>query len=183
MIMDIRPLPPEVVELLETVGAPPRLRAHLTLVHEAAVRLTERVSALWPTLDYDPEAVRMGAATHDIGKLVFPEELTGPGKNHEAVGAGVLVDCGFPEDYTRFTRTHGQWAREEALTPEDLLVALADTLWKGQREDALEDRCCRLIAGRCGLDPWRVSIRFYEMTEEIADGAEERLLWQQGHGL
>ena len=181
--MDILPLPPEVAELLETVGASPRLRAHLALVHDVAVRLTERLSALWPTLEYDAEAVRMGAATHDIGKVVFPDELTGSGTHHEAVGAGVLADCGFPERFARFTRTHANWEQEPAIGLEDLLVALADTLWKGKRDDTLEDRCCRLIAGKCHLDPWRVSIRFYEVTEEVADGAAERVVWQQRHDL
>ena len=179
----ITPLPPEVEELLETVGAAPRLRAHLALVHDTAARMTERISVHWPTLEYDPEAVRMGAATHDIGKAVFPEELVGEGRHHEAVGAGVLADCGFPVRFARFTRTHGRWEQEEGILLEDLLVALADTLWKGKRDDALEDRCCRRIAAISGLDPWRVSLRFYEMMEEIADGAAERVVWQQKHGL
>ncbi len=181
--MDVEPLPLEIVELLDTVQAPPRLRAHLALVHQAAVWLTERITAHWPMLAYDPEAVRIGAATHDIGKAVFPEEIMGPGRNHEAIGAGVLRDCGIPEVWTRFTRTHGQWAQEEDVTLEDLLVALADALWKGQRDDVLEDLCCHRIAQGCGLDPWRVSLRFYEMTEQIAAGAAERVVWQQGHGL
>ena len=174
-------MPPEVAELLEKAKAPPMLRAHLALVHDAAVTLTECISALWPELEYDPEAVRMGAATHDIGKVVFPDEMTGPGRHHEAVGAGVLADCGFPERFARFTRTHGRWRQEQDAPLEDLLVALADTLWKGERDDELEDRCCRTIARMCGLDPWRVSLRFYEMTEQVAEGAEERLAWQQEH--
>ena len=178
--MDIQPLPPDVVELLETAGASPLLRAHLALVHDTAVRLTERVSALWPTLSYDPEAVRVGAATHDIGKTVFPEELTTPGRYHETVGVGVLLDTGFPERLARFARTHGQWRQEEGAEAEDLLVALADTLWKGERDEELEERCCRAIARRCGLDPWRVALRFYEMTEALAEGGEERLAWQAG---
>ena len=182
-MLEIEPLPPDVVKLLKMLGARPLLRAHLALVHDFTVRLTERVSDLWPMLSYDSAAVRMGAATHDIGKTVFPEELTVPGHYHKTVGAGVLLDAGFPQRLTRFARTHGQWRQDEDLAVEDLLVALADTLCKGQRDEELEERCCRVIARECELDPWRVSLRFYEMTGSLAEGAEARLAWQARHGM
>ena len=104
-----------------------------------------------------------------------------PGHYHETVGAGVLLDSGFPERLARFARTHGQWQQDEGAEMEDLLVALADALWKGRRDEELEERCCHVIARQCHLDPWRVSLRFYEMTEDLAEGADERLAWQAEH--
>ena len=177
--MEIEPLPPDVVELLEMVEASPLLRAHLALVHDTAVRLTGQVSTFWPMLDYDVASVQVGAATHDIGKAIFPEEMTQTGRYHESIGPGMLMDAGFPARLARFARTHGQWRQDEVVGLEDLLVALADTLWKGARDEDLEERCCQAIAMQCRLDPWRVSLRFYDMTEALAGGGKERLAWQE----
>lgn len=181
--MDMRPLPPQVVELLEMVEAPLRLRAHLALVHDVSVRLTEMVSEWWPTLAYDREAVQMGAATHDIGKIVFPDEMMGAGRHHEAVGAGVLADVGIPERFARFTRTHGRWAQDESVTVEDLLVALANTLWKGTRDEDLEERFCQTLAQQCGAELWTVYLKFADMAEAVVRDAPERLAWQEAHPL
>ena len=46
--MNVAPLPPEVVTLLDKLNAPPRLIAHLTLVHDVARTLTTRLSGLAP---------------------------------------------------------------------------------------------------------------------------------------
>jgi hypothetical protein len=35
----VQPLPPQVQQLLQTLAAPPRLIAHLTLVHDVAEQL------------------------------------------------------------------------------------------------------------------------------------------------
>src|SRR5438128_21686 len=88
-------LPTQVEHLLVLLAAPPRLVAHLALVHHVAGQLTERVSQDWPLLDYDREAVLLGAATHDIGKIVYRDELIHPGKHHEEVGEEILLEQGF----------------------------------------------------------------------------------------
>src|SRR5215469_17385942 len=90
-LVNLKPLPPSVDDLLRQLKASPRLVAHLTLVHDVACRLTERLNADWgQMLAFDRAAVRMGAAVHDIGKTVIPEELTLPGHAHEAAGEALL---------------------------------------------------------------------------------------------
>src|ERR671932_2961269 len=137
MMEDVRPLPPVVVELLRGLDAPPRLLAHLVLVHDVSARLLESLAATWPHLPIDAGAVLLGAATHDIGKVRVPEELTGPGTTHAMLGQQLLEERGFPAEVARFARTHETWAEEPDVTPEDLLVALSDYLWRGERDAPL----------------------------------------------
>jgi HD superfamily phosphodiesterase len=72
--------------LLIEAGASPRLAAHLRAVYDVACQMIERLHARWPELDFDADAVRFGAATHDIGKAKHPDELSGPGSAHEPDG-------------------------------------------------------------------------------------------------
>jgi hypothetical protein len=120
-------LPPEVLDILTKYAAPPRLVAHLTIVHDVAIRLIKHVDASWPMLEYDRELVLIGAATHDVGKVVYPNELTGPGTQHEETGPQLLLESGFQDTYARFARTHAQWDREPSVQLEDVFVAFADT--------------------------------------------------------
>jgi HD-like signal output (HDOD) protein len=111
------------------------LRVHLQLVYEVGLEIVVAIDCLWPDLPYDREAICIGAATHDIGKAVHQQELTGPGQRHEDSGPWLLRHHGFPEEYARFARTHAQWHKEPNPTLEDLLAALADTIWKGKRDE------------------------------------------------
>ncbi|MDG4821079.1 phosphohydrolase [Asanoa sp. WMMD1127] len=86
----LRPLPVEVADLLVALDAPPRLAAHLRAVHDVACQLTTALRARYPALIFDREAVHYGAATHDIGKVIHPEELSGPGSAHEPAGHALL---------------------------------------------------------------------------------------------
>jgi hypothetical protein len=47
-----RQLPEETVNLLRQVAAPPRLIAHLILVHDVAATLVERVTAAFPEVHF-----------------------------------------------------------------------------------------------------------------------------------
>jgi len=49
------------------------------LVHDVAAQLTAALQQRHPKLIFDRSAVLYGAATHDIGKVVHPTELTGQG--------------------------------------------------------------------------------------------------------
>ena len=118
-----RPLPNSVVAVLGRLDAPPRLVAHLTLVHDAAVELVDGIREAFTGIEIENEAVCFGAATHDIGKVTHPNELSGPGNQHEIDGASLLLELGCPEPLARFTRTHGAWSTE-TLPLDDLLVAL-----------------------------------------------------------
>ena len=61
------PLPPEAAELLQRLGAPSRLVAHLTLVHDVARQLLSQLRTAFPKFRPDEAAILFGAATHDIG--------------------------------------------------------------------------------------------------------------------
>lgn len=58
---------------------------------------------------------------------------------------------------------------------EELLVALADALWKGVRRPDLEEKVVELVAGRLGKSGWDVFVEMDSRFEEIADGGRERL--------
>ncbi|HKV84556.1 MAG TPA: hypothetical protein VJN88_08370, partial [Ktedonobacterales bacterium] len=100
-------LPDEVFQLLSELHAPPRLVAHLAIVHDTAMRIVAAVDAHWPTLAYDRARVMLGAATHDIGKVIYPAGLSALGHEHEAAGEQLLLAHGFDADCARFARTHG----------------------------------------------------------------------------
>jgi hypothetical protein len=173
----VRPLPAPVAHLLEVVAAPPRLVAHLALVHDAAGQLTEGIDRLWPALAYDHQAVLIGAATHDIGKIVVREELTQPGTRHEEVGEGILLEHGFPPQQARFARTHGGPTREPSMRLEDWLVMLADHIWKGARRPLIEDNLRDLIAVQTHSPAWEVYLNLDDLLVQISAGADERLAW------
>ncbi len=175
--MEFRELPIEVVKILSTVGASPRLIAHLTLVHDTALRITEQIDKIWPSLKYDVKAVLIGAASHDIGKSVYKEELRLPGKQHEEIGPKLLVQHGLAESYARFARTHAQW-QSGAATIEDLLVALADKIWKGQRSANLEAALTNFLAKKCNQEEWNVYLKLDDLINEITKDADARLNWQ-----
>ncbi len=82
----LRSLPRRVVPLLSQLAAPPRLIAHLILVHDVAVQLVDALQQLWSLEDWDRDAILFGAATHDcwmIALSVLQPTATGgwPGKH------------------------------------------------------------------------------------------------------
>lgn len=161
------------LELLEAERAPPRLVAHLTLVHECAVRL---LRALQRThLPIDGPLVRLGAATHDIGKARVPAELSEPGRTHEAIGERLLRDAGFEAATARFARTHGLEPDDPSLTLEDLLVQAADSLWRGKRDQRLDAALVRQL----GEPAWKHFLSWDELAEQLTAGAAQRLDWQR----
>jgi hypothetical protein len=176
--MTPRELLAEARRILETLHVPPRLLAHLTLVHDVAAELLGALLTRWPDLPVDREAVLFGAATHDIGKVLHPDELDGPGNDHEKDGPALLEQLGIPSERARFARTHGTWRKEVGLACEDLLVALADSCWKGQRDEELETRLATQIASRQGIEEWEAFLALDEILQRIAAGAEGRLAWQ-----
>lgn len=174
--LDLAPLPAEVVAILDHEDAPPRLYAHLTLVHDVARRLLVRVQAAWPSVAIDAAAVAFGAASHDIGKAHFPAELSGPGSAHEAEGERMLLERGVEASWARFARTHGQDRAGLALA--DLLVILADTCWKGKRDRGVEDAVVAAVGVATGQGSWEVFMELDGMLEDVARDADVRLEWQ-----
>jgi hypothetical protein len=174
-----RDLPLEAKRLLETLNAPPRLMAHLAIVHDAAVEILGAFQARWPDLKIDEDAVLFGAATHDIGKVLHTNELTGPGNQHEQDGPGLLQQLGVSPERSRFTRTHGAWNTEANLALEDFIVALADHCWKGSRNEALEAMVAGRIAESLEIETWEAFMGLDEIVAEVASRGEQRLAWQR----
>jgi hypothetical protein len=175
----LRPLPPTAAELLRAIGAPARLGAHLRAVHDVAVQLLDWLGEAAPRLarGVDRNAVVFGAATHDIGKAQFPGELSGPGAQHERAGEALLLSYGVPADLARFATLHAHWDRQDA-TVEELLVTLADKVWKGRREPGLEERLAELIGAAEGRPSWEAFMGLDDIWTRIADGADDRLAFQ-----
>ncbi|MDQ0956970.1 hypothetical protein QFZ66_000848 [Streptomyces sp. B4I13] len=176
----LRPMPSEAVRLLDEIGAPPRLVAHLRAVHDVAAQLVEGVARQCPRLPVDREAVLFGAATHDIGKTLHPDELSGPGARHEEAGRELLLAHGVPAERARFAATHAFWAAP-GVTVEDLLVSLADKVWKNKRVADLEDRVVAELARAGGRPVWREFLDLDEFLTAVGEGADLRLAWQAAH--
>jgi hypothetical protein len=173
-----KPLPLEAAALCETTSAPPRLVAHLTLVHDVASTLIDRLAISFPELRMDKETILFGAATHDLGKTAFKEELSQPGHLHETAGMRLLMSNGVPEARARFAFTHSNWQSLNPLQLEDLLVALADKCWKGKRDNELEAAIVTLIAKELNVEAWVCYSALDEILQEIASKADARLAWQ-----
>ena len=175
---DFRPLPSDVESLLSRAAAPPRLIAHLILVHDVASRLVERIAGTFPNVAFDKDAVLFGAATHDLGKAVHVEELVQPGKAHERRGLDLLHDMGISEERARFAFTHGNWDTLQNVSLEDLLVALADNCWKGKRLEQLEIRTVHLLSSVSGRPAWDCFSELDDILGSLAADADSRLAWQ-----
>ncbi|MFJ6754944.1 HD domain-containing protein [Streptomyces sp. NPDC091273] len=173
----LRPLPPTVSALLRALAAPPRLAVHLRLVHDVAHELADWLAGHCPGLAFDREAVLFGAATHDIGKTVHTAELDGPGSEHEPAGRELLLAHGFTERQARFAATHAAWG-EGTVSTEELLVSLADKVWKGKRVQDLEDLVVGRMAGAAGVERWEAYLELDGLLGRIAEGADGRLDFQ-----
>jgi hypothetical protein len=148
------------------------------LVHDVAEKLVEAIRDAFPEVDFDAKSVSFGAATHDIGKAVYVEELVGPGHNHEGKGRELLKERGVPEKLARFAYTHANWRETWEIQLEDLLVALADNCWKGKRYPQLEEEAVQVISKRTQREPWQVFAILDSVLEGLAADADRRLAWQ-----
>jgi putative nucleotidyltransferase with HDIG domain len=160
--------PRDALELLRALGAAPWLVRHHALVVEAAGLLVAGLSGV----RFDRGAVLIGAALHDAGKIVHPEEMSAPGHRHEQAGRELLQSHGVPSELARFCVTHAAW---EGGTLEDHVVALADKLWKGKRDEVLERAVVEQIAAASGSEPWQVFERVDALCEAIAADGDDRL--------
>ena len=163
---------PDAYALLTRLGAPPRLLTHLRLVGEAAAAVIEKLQEVG--VPFDADFVRLGVALHDAGKILHPGELDGPGSEHEPDGEKLLIAHGVDPRIARCCLSHARWADMD-VSLEELLVALADKLWKGVRHEELERRVIEAAARGVGKDFWDVFVEIDTCFEEIAAGGPERL--------
>jgi putative nucleotidyltransferase with HDIG domain len=175
---EYRSLPTDALRICERLSAPPRLIAHLVLVHDTACSLIERIAAEFPEAHFDPDLVRFGAAIHDIGKSVHADELTESGRNkHQRSGVELLESLGIPKQRARFAWTHSNWTGEH-ITFEDLLVALADKAWKGKRIDALESLTADLLSTATARPKRDCYAKLDEIIQSLSQDAAKKLAWQ-----
>jgi hypothetical protein len=177
-----RPLPDRVVDLLRSLDCPPRLAAHLRLVHDVAWQLADWVERRHPGLEFDRPAMLFGAATHDIGKVVHVAELSGPGSTHETAGRELLLRHEFGDALARFAATHASWAHA-GITFEELLVSLADKVWKNKRLPELEDLVVARLAEASGRHQWEEFAALDELLTHIGEQADQRLAFQAAYPL
>jgi hypothetical protein len=90
----------------------------------------------------------------------------------------LLQQYGVLPERSRFARTHGTWTHEPNLVIEDFIVALADHIWKGSRNEELESKVAGRIAESLGMETWEAFLALDEIVGGIASHAEERLAWQ-----
>jgi len=178
---ELQPLPPTAQDLCQQLNAPPRLVVHLQLVHEAARKIVVGLKKEFPGFAFDEPAILFGAATHDLGKTLYPEELWSSGEKHQEDGPALLISNGVDPRLARFALTHSQW--DDTMAVEDLVVALADKVWKGRGLPDLEAVLAKRIAGKTGLPEWQIFSQLDEILGEIAEGADERLAYQRSFGV
>jgi hypothetical protein len=159
-------------ELLKELGASDRLIQHVQLVGEAAEELIAQLQKLG--ISFDSDWVRLGVAVHDAGKILHPLELVEKGNQHEAAGELLLLAQHIDPKVARCCRSHGQWQNMECSF-EELLVALADNLWKGKRNVELESKIITAVAAMSGRDDWELLIDLDSGFEQVAAGGDIRL--------
>jgi len=171
-------LPEQAEDICKSVHAPPRLQAHLILVHDVACSLTAEFGISFPEAKFTTDDVLFGAATHDIGKAICPEELVASRESHTKKGFSLLKSLGIPERRARFALTHRNWKDDTTVNIEDLLVALADKCWKGKRVSDLERLIVDEVVRLTGKDRWQVFLTLDGIIERLSADADERLAWQ-----
>jgi hypothetical protein len=169
--------PAEALALLASLGAAPWLVRHHELVVEAAELLTRKLSRELK-VPFARDEVLLGAALHDAGKVLHPHEMREPGHQHEPAGEALLLSRGVPAWLARICVTHASWRREEVKL-EELLVALADTLWKGKRDPELEARVLKQISALTGQPAWQVFDALDAICEAVAADGDGRLARSQ----
>ncbi|PSB40811.1 HD domain-containing protein [Chamaesiphon polymorphus] len=159
-------------KLLVDLGAPDRLIQHVKLVGEAAEILILYFQQL--DLKFNRDWIRLGVAFHDVGKILYPSELVDKGNRHEAAGELLLLSKNIDPKIARCCRSHAQWQQIECDL-EELVVALADNLWKGKRNTKLEERVITKVAQILSRDYWDMFAGLDDKFEEIAATGDRRL--------
>lgn len=159
-------------DLLKSLNAPEHLVTHVTLVGEAASKIIECLGA--HKLDFDASFVEVGVVLHDVGKIRHTQEMHQKGSMHEAEGEKILLGLGVDSKLARVCVTHGQWSNG-GVSLEELLIALADKLWKGKRVQELEEQVIALVASSINAEYWELFTELDGCFESIASDGDERL--------
>ena len=162
----------EAYGFLKQLNAPSRLIRHVALVGEATDLLIQKLNQM--NIDFDEKFVRLGVAFHDAGKIIHPQEFVSQGNQHEVDGEKLLISKGVNPRLARCCLSHARWEMMECSF-EELIIALADKLWKGKREVNLEKAVIERISKLTNQDFWQLFIELDSCFENIASQGEERL--------
>lgn len=80
----------------------------------------------------------------------------------------------------RFASTHASWTAV-GVSVEDLLVSLADKVWKAKRVPDLEELNTARLAASSGQQPWEVFMALDDVLDRIAADADGRLAFQASY--
>lgn len=163
-------------QVLNNHNAPPRLIRHAKYVAGAAQRLIDGLTHQGFKMQADD--ILSGAILHDIGKTQHVEELSQPGKHHEKAGEALLLTAGIPAYIAQIARTHGT-ADPAKLALTDLVVALADKLWKGKRAADFEIALIDQLAAQTSQARWDIFSAIDDLFETIAADGQANLMDSQ----
>jgi hypothetical protein len=133
--------------------------------------LPDAVARLLTEVDAPPRLAAHLRAVHDVAW-----QLTA------AVNRGypTLLSHGVEASLARFARNHGTWIAP-GISTEDLLVSLADKIWKAKRVSDLEDRLVQRLCEATGAPRWQAFMHLDGILEQIAQDADARLAFQARH--
>ncbi|MGL5872537.1 MAG: HD domain-containing protein [Xenococcaceae cyanobacterium] len=164
--------PQDALLLLKKLGASSRLIKHHQVVLEAANIIVRELQTKIPTLKCNYQLITIGVALHDAGKITYPEEISGSGNNHEINGEIFLIEAGVEPEIARFCRTHARWRECSQCTLEDLLVAWADTICSGKRNELLAEQITSVVSQQTSLDYWQVYSIVNDICELVTEGSD-----------
>ena len=162
-----RDLPADAQLILATLNAPFRIISHLSLVHDTAPVILEAIQKHSTALIIDADVFLFGAAIHDIGKTLHPNEVTGSGSLHEFDGPVLLQQYGLTFEIARFALTIRNWQQESSIELQDFLVALGDTVWKGSRNPILESIVAIRISEKLLITEWEVFLVLGDLFQKL----------------
>ncbi len=162
----------DALKLMRNLEAPEHLLTHVKLVGEAADLILDKCEQL--CVPIDSEFVRIGVVIHDVGKIVHAREMTGPGSQHEPEGEKILLSEGVSAKIARCCMSHARWHEMDCST-EELLIALADKLWKGKRVESLELLVIDRFAAALKKERWDIYQELDSQFELIAADGNDRL--------
>lgn len=162
----------QTLELLKQWDVPPHLLRHVQLVAQVAKQLCEWCEN--DNIEINAQWITIAALFHDVGKILHPEELRQSGSLHEEAGQKWLQQHGINDSLCRICVSHAQWSKMDC-TLEELIVALADKLWKGKRVTELEERVIQEIANQHQGEYWTLYTRWDQRFEDVASKGSQRL--------
>ena len=158
--------------LLQNLEAPDQLILHALLVGEAGEQIIKTLANL--NIDFDRNFVEVGIVLHDVGKINYPAEIDQKGCLHELEGQRILLKQGIDPKLARVCLSHGQWHNINHSL-EELLIALADKLWKGKRVRKLEEKVIQAVAKIVAQEYWETFLILDTCFETISNQGDARL--------